>query len=71
MQNDLDLRLKAGASVRKWAEILSIKLSADDAWRLLLAGALSVMFTELGDARTVETLRELASDIETGKRKPN
>tara|TARA_R110000782_G_scaffold24497_4_gene63804 strand:- start:1580 stop:1798 length:219 start_codon:yes stop_codon:yes gene_type:complete len=67
MQNDFELRRKAGESIRQWAEVLATKLSEDDAWRLMLTGALGVMLKVLGTPQTIETLRELADKIEAGE----
>lgn len=68
MTDELDLRLQAGRSVQAWTRLLAERLSVDDAWRLLLVGALSVMLPALGDEATAETLRELADDLENGRK---
>ena len=49
--DELELRRAAGESVRKVAQVLADKLSPDDAWRLLLSGAVMVMLREMGENR--------------------
>jgi hypothetical protein len=61
-----ELRRAAGFAVQGWGAILAKQLSVDDAWRLLLAGVLSVMQAEHTAAEIAATLRQLAELIENG-----
>ncbi len=68
--NETQLRAAAGNSIRKVTRFIAEKLSPDDAWRLSLVAALSVMLPELGDKLTAAVLHELAADIENGDEAP-
>jgi len=68
--SETELRAAAGNSIQRIARVFAEQIGTDDSWRLLLAGALSVMLPELGDMGTVETLRELAANIESGDGAP-
>jgi hypothetical protein len=50
-----ELRRKAGRSIQAWAKLLAERLSADDAWRLLLAGALNVSSHQEQSSSSSET----------------
>jgi hypothetical protein len=61
-----EIQRKAGQEVQQWAVALAKQLSVDDAWRLLLAGVISVMQAEHTAAEIAATLRQLAELIENG-----
>jgi hypothetical protein len=61
-----ELRRAAGYAVQGWGAVLANRLSVDDSWRLLLAGALSVMQAELTPPQIADTLRQAADRIEAG-----
>ena len=62
-----ELRRAAGHAVQQWGVLLANRLSVDDSWRLLLAGALSVMQAELTQAEIANTLRQAADRIDSGE----
>jgi len=62
-----ELRRAAGYAVQGWGVLLADRLSVDDSWRLLLAGALSVMQAELTQAEISTTLRQAADRIDSGE----
>ena len=68
--SETQLRAAAGESIQTIARVFAEQIGTDDSWRLLLAGSLSVMLPELGEMGTVETLRELAANIESGDGTP-
>jgi len=61
-----ELRRAAGYAVQGWGVLLADRLSVDDSWRLLLAGAISVMGAELTSQQIADTLRQAADRIEAG-----
>jgi len=67
---DYDLRVIAGRSIQQWAVELSKHLSVDDAWRLMLGGAIAVMQAELNSSQMADTFRQLASMIDEGATAP-
>ena len=62
-----ELRKAAGHAIQGWGAVLANRLSVSDSWRLLLAGALSVMQAELTQAEISTTLREAADRIDSGE----
>jgi len=64
--SETQLRAAAGNSIQRIAQTFAEQLGTDDAWRLMLVGALSAMLATLGDMGTTDVLRELAADIESG-----
>jgi hypothetical protein len=62
-----ELRRAAGYAVQGWGAVLARRLSVSDSWRLLLAGALSVMQAELTTAEISTTLRQAADRIDSGE----
>ena len=62
-----ELRLLAGRSLFRWAAELERRLSADDAARLLLGGALAAFLQAWGPDATVAAMRELAERVEAGE----
>ena len=62
-----ELRRAAGYAVQHWGVLLADRLSVSDSWRLLLAGALSVMQAELTTAEISTTLRQAADRIDSGE----
>ena len=62
-----ELRQAAGYAVQGWGAVLANRLSVSDSWRLLLAGALSVMQAELTEAEISTTLRQAADRIDSGE----
>ena len=62
-----ELRRAAGYAVQGWGVLLADRLSVSDSWRLLLAGALSVMQAELTTAEISTTLRQAADRIDSGE----
>jgi hypothetical protein len=59
-----ELRYLAGVSVQKWAHGLARRLSVDDAWRLLLGGAIAVMQAEHSREEMAALLRQAAELVE-------
>ena len=61
-----ELRRAAGYAVQRWGVLLADRLSVDDSWRLLLAGAVSVMQAEHTPDVIADLFRQMAKDIEDG-----
>jgi len=61
-----ELRRAAHQSTRRVARVIAERISADDAWRLLLAASLEVALIELGDGGTADALRDIADAVESG-----
>jgi hypothetical protein len=61
-----ELRRAAGFAVQGWGAILADRLSVDDSWRLLLAGAVSVMQAEHTPDVIASLFRQMAEKIEAG-----
>jgi hypothetical protein len=62
-----ELRRAAGYAIQGWGAVLANRLSVSDSWRLLLAGALSVMQAELTQAEISTALRQAADRIDSGE----
>jgi hypothetical protein len=62
-----ELRRAAGHAVQQWGVLLAARLSVDDSWRLLLAGAISVMQAELTSQQIADTLRQAADRVDSGE----
>jgi hypothetical protein len=61
-----ELRRAAGYAVQGWGAVLADRLSVDDSWRLLLAGAVSVMQAEHAPDVIANLFRQMADKIEAG-----
>ena len=59
-----ELRHHAGISIQNWAHELSRRLSVDDAWRLLLGGAIAAMQAEHSREEIAGLLRQAAELVE-------
>ena len=68
--SETQLRAACGTSIQRIAQVFAEQLGTDDAWRLMLCGALSAMLATLGDVGTTDVLRELAANIESGDGAP-
>jgi hypothetical protein len=66
-----ELRLKAGRSIQQWSVMLAQILSPDDAWRLLLGGALAAAGQGYTADEIAEMLRQAADGLETGQFRPS
>jgi len=62
-----ELRQAAGYAIQGWGAVLANRLSVSDSWRLLLAGALSVMQAELTAQQISDTLRQAADRVDSGE----
>jgi hypothetical protein len=61
---ETERRAEAGVTVKRMTALIGAMVPPDEAWRLMLSGALVAMFPVLGNEATADTLRQLADDIE-------
>ena len=69
--SETERRAEASITVQRMAALVGAMVEPDQAWRLMLSGALVSMFPVLGDEGTADTLRELADDIDDSVEVPN
>ena len=65
------LRPKAAKAVQDWGTLLAKELGIDEAWRLLLTGALTVAQALYQPSEIATMLRDLADGVEAGGLKPS
>ena len=65
------LRRKAVNSIQRMGARLAKELGADESWRLLLAGSISVAQATYSAHEIAESFRQLAEGIERGGLKPS
>jgi hypothetical protein len=62
-----ELRYLAGRSLQRWAEELRVRLSDDDAARLMTAACTVTLVNAFGPDGAAAMLRQLADEIEAGE----
>ena len=62
-----ELRYHCAKSLERWRDELTARLSADDAWRLLLASTINALKAAGTEQDAARVLREAAAMLEQGK----
>ena len=62
-----ELRYHVAQSLERWRGELTSRLSADDAWRLLLASTINALAAVGNEQDAARVLREAADMLEQGK----
>ena len=63
--SETERRAEAGVTVKRMTALIGAMVPPDEAWRLMLSGALVAMFPVLGNEATADTSRQLAAAIES------